>query len=104
MRSEVFVSASWTRKVTNLINVVNLRLISAVAPAQPPVLGIRNQNGQLQIELTGETGRALTVQSKTNLSSAWLDWTNVTGSGALQLLPLNGLTNQSPRYFRAFAQ
>ena len=89
----------------NLTNVVNLRLISAVAsPAQPPVLGIRNQGGGLQIELTGETGRALTVQSKTNLSSAWLDWTNVTGSGALQLLPLNGLTNQSPRYFRAFAQ
>jgi hypothetical protein len=89
----------------NMTNNVNLRLVSSVAPpAQPPVLGIRNQNGQLQIELTGETGRSLTVQSKTNLSGTWLDWTNVTGSGALQLLPLNSLTNQSPRYFRAFAQ
>jgi hypothetical protein len=89
----------------NMTNNVNLRLVSSVAPpAQPPVLGIRNQNGQLQIELTGETGRSLTVQSKTNLSSVWLDWTNVTASGALQLLPLNSLTNQSPRYFRAFAQ
>jgi hypothetical protein len=88
----------------NLTNTMNLRLITAVAPAQPPTLGIRNPNGQLQIELTGENGRALTVQSKTNLSDAWLDWTNVTGSGALQLLPVNTLTNQSPRYFRAFTQ
>jgi len=88
----------------SLTNTIGLRLISAVVPAQPPVLGIRNQNGQLQIELTGETGRNLTVQSKTNLGSAWLDWTNLTGSGAMQLLPLNSLTNQSPRYFRAFAQ
>ncbi len=68
------------------------------------MLGIRNQGGALQLELTGETGRSLTVQSKTNLSGAWLDWTNVTGSGAMQLLPLNELTNQSPRFFRAFAQ
>ncbi|MGC3960946.1 MAG: T9SS C-terminal target domain-containing protein [Verrucomicrobiota bacterium] len=88
----------------NLTNTINLRFITAAAPAQPPVLGIRNQSGLLQIELTGETSRPLTVQSKTNQSDAWLDWTNVTGSGALQLLPLHGLTNQSPRYFRAFAQ
>lgn len=88
----------------SLTNTVGLRIMTAVAPAQPPILGIRNQTGSLLIELTGENGRILTVQSKTNLSSGWLDWTNITGSGALQLLPLNGLTNQSPRYFRAFAQ
>jgi hypothetical protein len=29
----------------NMTNTVNLRLIAAAAPAQPPVLGIRNQNG-----------------------------------------------------------
>jgi hypothetical protein len=68
------------------------------------VLGIRSQSGALLLELTGESGRSLTVQSKTNLSGTWLDWTNVTGTAGLQLLPLNGLTNQSPRYFRAFAQ
>jgi len=83
---------------------VGLRLISAAAPAQPPVLGIRNQSGILLVELTGENGRVLTVQTKTNLSNVWLDWTNVFGSGAMQLLPLNSLTNQTPRYFRAFAQ
>lgn len=83
---------------------VGLRLISAVAPAQPPVLGIRSPNGVFLVELTGEAGRSLTVQTKTDLNAAWVYWTNVTGSGALQLLPLNGLTNQSPRYFRAFAQ
>lgn len=86
----------------NLTNTMNLRLITAAA--QPPVLGIRKQGGALQIELTGESGRSLTVQSKTNLADAWANWTNVTGSGGLQLLPLNALTNQSPRYFRAFAQ
>jgi len=85
-----------------LTNTVGLRFL--IAPAQPPVLGIRDQNGALLLELTGETGRALTVQTKTNLSSVWLDWTNVTGSGAMQLLRLDGLTNQSPRFFRAFAQ
>lgn len=88
----------------NLTNSVGVRLIAAIAPAQPPVLGLRNQGGALLIELTGGSGRSLTVQSKTNLADAWLDWTNVTGTGALQLLPLNGLTNQSPRYFHAFTQ
>jgi len=88
----------------SLTNTVNLRLISAVAPAQPPVLGIRHQNNRVQIELTGETGRGLTVQTKTNLGNIWLEWTNVTGIGTVQLLPLNSLTNQSLRYFRAFAQ
>lgn len=88
----------------SLTNTIGLRLISAAAPAQPPVIGMRNQNGTLQLELTGETGRSLTVQTKTNLLGAWSDWTNLTGNGALQLLPLNSLTNQSPRYFRAFAQ
>jgi len=88
----------------SMTNTVGLRLISAAPPAQPPVLGIRNQNGALELELTGETGRSLTVQSQTNLGGAWLDWTNVTGSGAMQLLPLNELANQSPCFFRAFAQ
>jgi len=46
----------------------------------------------------------LSVQTKTELNTTWLDWTNVIASGTLQLLPLNSLTNQSPRYFRAFTQ
>jgi hypothetical protein len=87
----------------NMTRTVNLRIIAPTAPAQPPVLGIRNQTGALMIELTGETGRSLTVQTATNLNNSWLDWTNVTGSGALQLLPLNSLTNETLRYFRAFA-
>ena len=88
----------------NMTNTVALRLISSVVPAQPPVLGMRNQNGALFVELTGENGRSLTVQSKTNLNGSWDNWTNLTGNGAMQLLPLNSLTNQSPRYFRAFAE
>jgi hypothetical protein len=82
---------------------VNLRLMAATAPVQPPVLGLRNQTGALMLELTGENGRSLTVQTTTNLNHNWLDWTNVTGSGAMQLLPLHSLTNETPRYFRAFA-
>lgn len=73
-------------------------------PAQPPVLGIRNQGGALLIELTGQASRNFTVQTKTNLTDAWLNWTNVTANGTMQLLPLHGLTNQSPRFFRAFTQ
>jgi hypothetical protein len=87
-----------------MTNSVGIRILAATAPTQPPILGIRSQSGVLLLELTGETGRSLTVQSKTNLLGTWLDWTNVTGNGGMQLLPLNGLTNQSPRYFRAFAQ
>jgi hypothetical protein len=88
----------------NMTRTVNLRIIAPTAPAQPPVLGIRNQTGALMLELASETGRSLTVQTATNLNNSWLDWTNITGSGALQLLPLNSLTNETPRYFRAFAQ
>jgi hypothetical protein len=87
----------------SMTGTVGLRIIAAATP-QAPILGIRNEGGALQLELTGETGSSFTVQSKTNLSGAWLDWTNVTGSSAMQLLPLDGLTNQSPRFFRAFAQ
>jgi hypothetical protein len=88
----------------HMTRTVNLRIIAPTAPASPPVLGIRNQTGVLMIELTGESGRSLTVQTTTNVNHTWLDWTNVTGSGALQLLPLHSLTNQTPRYFRAFTQ
>ena len=88
----------------NMTNTVGLRLIAANALALPPVLGIRNQSGALFIELTGESGRNLTVETKTDLLGAWASWTNVNGNGAMQLLPLDSLTNQSPRYFRAFAQ
>jgi hypothetical protein len=87
----------------SLTNTIGLRLITAAPPAQPPVLGIRRQSGALMLELTGENGRSLTVQSKTNLTASWLDWTNVAASGAMQLLPLNSLTNQTQRFFRAFA-
>ncbi len=88
----------------NMTNTVGLRLISAATPVQPPVLGLRNQHGALLLELTSEAGRSLTVQSKTDFGGTWLEWTNVTGTGAMQLLPLDSVTNQSPRFFRAFAQ
>lgn len=87
----------------NMTRTVNIRIIASTLPSAP-VLGIRNQGGALFIELTGESGRALTVQTNGNLTAAWANWTNITGSGSMQLLPLNELTNQSPRYFRAFAQ
>ncbi|HMP83879.1 MAG TPA: T9SS C-terminal target domain-containing protein [Verrucomicrobiota bacterium] len=88
----------------NMTRTVNLRIIADAAPAQPPVLGIRNQNGELLIELTGESGRTLTVQTNGTPTGAWATWTNVTGTGAMQLLPLNGAGGQSSSYFRAFAE
>jgi hypothetical protein len=86
----------------SLTNAFGIHIL-ALATA-PPMLGIRNQSGALFIEITGESGRSLTVQSKTNLSGAWLDWTNVTASGTMQLLPLSAVSNQSARFFRAFEQ
>lgn len=79
-------------------NSVNVRLMTA--PPQPPILRIHEQNGALRIELIAESGRNLTVQIKTNVTGTWFDWTNLTGSGALQLLPVGTLTNQSTRFFR----
>jgi hypothetical protein len=88
----------------SLTNTVGVRIVAPLASVQPPLLGIRNQSGALVLELTGETGRSLTVQSKTDLSGIWLDWTNLNGSGTMQSIPLNDLTNQTPRFFRALAQ
>jgi hypothetical protein len=88
----------------SMTNSIGVHIVSAGVPAQPPVLGIRNPGGNLLLELTGENSRSLTVQTKTGLNGTWLDWTNLTGTGSMQLLPLNGLTNQSPRFFRALAQ
>jgi hypothetical protein len=88
----------------SMTNVVGVHIIASGTAAQAPVLGIRNQDGLLLLEFTGESGRAHQIQTSTSLSSAWLDWTNLTGSGATLLLPLNDLTNQSPRFFRAFTQ
>ena len=87
----------------SMTNTVGVHIVSAAAPVQPP-LGIRNQNGALFVEITGENGRSLTVQSVTNLTDVWLNWTNLTGNGVPQLLPLNDLTNGTRRFFRAFAQ
>jgi 2-methylcitrate dehydratase PrpD len=86
-----------------MTNTVALRIIS-VAAAASPILGIRLQNGLPALELTGESGRSLAVQRKADLTGTWLDWTNLTGSGSIQLIPLNDTTNSSAQYFRAYAQ
>jgi hypothetical protein len=80
---------------------VNLRIIGAALPAAP-ILGIRNQGG-LMLELTGESGRTNTVQTSSDLSS-WSNWTNMVGTGTMQLLPLGEPISQSQRFFRAFVQ
>lgn len=86
-------------------NIVNIRIVAAgTPPVQPPILGIRVQNGAPCLELSGESGRMLTVQTKTNVLGSWENWTNMVGNATMQLVPLGGLTNQSPRFFRAFAQ
>lgn len=77
---------------------INIRIIGEPAP----VLGIRNNAGVLQLEITALVGTSNTVQTPTE-PSGWANWTNVVGNGAMQLLPLNDLTNDSARCFRAFS-
>ncbi len=81
---------------------INIRVIGTTVAAAP-VLGIRNEGGVLKIGLTADSGTSNTVQTATHLGD-WLDWTNVKGSGAMQLFPLNELTNQGIRFFRAFSK
>jgi hypothetical protein len=83
----------------NMIRTVNLRIMAPPIP----ILGIRNDGGILKIELTAESGSSNTVQTASTLGG-WVNWTNVTGNGVMQLLPLNELTNGSARYFRALAE
>lgn len=87
----------------SLTNAVAVRIISS-ATAQLPVLAIRNQGGALFLDVTGESGRSLTVQSKTSLGAAWLNWTNITATGTMQTLSLGDVSGQTPMFFRAAAQ
>lgn len=85
----------------SLTNTVGLRLIAVGGPASPPVLGIRIQGGALFLEVTGDLGASVSVQTSQNAAGPWPLWTNITATGAMQLLPLNGLSGQSPVFFRA---
>lgn len=87
----------------SMTNTVAVRIIAG-ATAQPPVLAIRNQGGALLLEVTGEGGRSLTVQAKTSLGAAWLNWTNFTATGTMQMLPLGGVPGQATMFFRAAVQ
>jgi fibronectin type 3 domain-containing protein len=69
-----------------------------------PILGIRNEGGTLKLELTAQAGTSNIVQTVVDPNNAWSNWTNVIGTGSLQLLPLNGLTDQPTRFFRALSQ
>lgn len=73
-------------------------------PPGPPQLDIRARDDGLWLELVGEPGHLLTVQTTTNLAVPWLDWTNLPGSGATQSVLLGPMTNQPVRFFRARAQ
>jgi hypothetical protein len=84
-------------------NVANVRLISAVIPVQGPVLGIRQQGGEVLIEVTDAAGRSVTMQRKVDLGYPWIDWTNFTANGNMQLLSSPGNTNLPMQFFRAFS-
>ena len=85
-------------------NQVNLHLTPAVISRPPPILGIRNQNGEIALEVTDASGRAVTVESMVGLGDLWFYWTNFTADGTMQLFPLNDRTNQNPRFFRAYSE
>jgi hypothetical protein len=86
-----------------MANAVGIHIIPATTPPRPPLLGIRCQAGALFLELTGESGRTNTVRSSTDFS-AWADWTNILGSGAMQLIPRGSDTNRLQQFFRAIAR
>lgn len=87
-----------------MTNTVGIRIISVTGPTvQPPLIGIRNQAGGLYLELTGQSGRTNKVLVSDDLSS-WVEWTNLVGAGAPQLIPLQADTNSVCRFFRAVTQ
>lgn len=86
-----------------LTNTVGLRLLAPDAPAAPR-LGIRRDNDALFLELTGEPGRSVTIQTATNVWGGWSDWTNLIGSGSAQRLPIGNAANSSRSFFRAYAE
>jgi len=88
----------------SMTNTVGLRIISTTGPAvQPPVLGIRKFDNALYLELTAQYGTTNSVQISDNLS-VWSDWTNVLGTGAPQLIPIQAHTNMPQRFFRVVAR
>lgn len=79
----------------NMTRTVNVRIIGAPRAT----LGMRREGGALHLELTADPGTTNTVQTATDLG-VWMDWTNIVGTGSMQLLPLDASTTPSPRYFR----
>jgi hypothetical protein len=77
---------------------VNLRILAGPVP----VLDIRRQAGVAELGLVARTGSSNLVQTAHDLVE-WVAWTNVLGTGDSQLLPLNDLTNEAPRFFRALS-
>ncbi len=82
-----------------LTNVIHLRLI-APSNAAPPRLGVRLQEGVLLLELQGQAGQWIEVQQSQDLRS-WQIWTNLTASGAVQLLAIPMNDGAATRFFRA---
>ncbi len=81
-----------------MTNTVGVR----VRLAGPAALGIRRLGGASSLELTGEMGGAYGLESALTLPS-WVPWTNVTASGAMQLLPANS-GGETQRFFRALVR
>jgi hypothetical protein len=55
------------------------------------------------IEVTDAVGRFVTMQRNAGLGYTWIDWTNFTADGNMQLLSPPGSTNLPMQFFRAFS-
>ncbi|MCX8091278.1 MAG: T9SS C-terminal target domain-containing protein [Verrucomicrobiae bacterium] len=83
-----------------LTNTVGLRLVASAAPR----LGMRRDSGALFVEVAAEPGRAITVETATNIWGGWSDWTNVVSSAGVHLLPVSDWAGEPHRFFRARTQ
>lgn len=85
----------------SMTRTIGLRLM--LAPT-PPTLGIRSESGVLSLEVTGQAGGTVGVEASGNCNGPWLEWTNFTATGAMQVLPLHGMSAEDTLFFRAAIQ
>jgi len=85
----------------SMVRNVGLRLLST---STPPQLGIRTASGGLFLELTGQAGSEVRIEASAGPGSGWSEWTNVTATGVLQLMPLNAMSGEETLFFRAATQ
>jgi hypothetical protein len=85
----------------SMTHMIGLRIVAAAQPAPAPMLGIRREGGATMLEVTAPAGQPVSVWTNASPGGAWLNWTGFTANGALQLVPLDGVSGRTSLWFRA---